>query len=608
MKKAMGFVVFLLCSYAMVWAQASFPKTWIYSVRYNSEIFLNFSELAQKDNPKADSALAKQEYHIIIEGILGFSLIKSTKEISLLECTFEPKIVKLASGKEDDSEAIKAALKKARFWVELTADGQWGRFWYDPSAPISVYNLLKGLISVYAQRIISGANKWTAVIPSAEGNYEWQYRILTRQADRWSMERVPGRLIPSHQVFALPTTPQIKGKLLIDWDPKRSHLVSLKGQLETVHHSGKSVLARSRTRMEWRLIRVVPMNAQAQTLSLREWQTISQTQKGWSIDEALPDPEYERRALQELLGKDDFQSLWKVTQSIKEFGQAGTAHLSQKWYALLTLHPETIHQVEQQLREVPWNTASAQLLLGALCRLNTANAQSTLLRLIRANQDWLMQNLDLFQSLLMSIEHPSAELVESIWEITRNSKGDALKMLSLNFGTLVKRLPPTQRELQNMLIKWMITQHDQAALEDKVHWILVLGNTGSPGVLNTIMLYSLSDNPQVRWAVASALTPISDPKAEKALLQYATTDPDKNVRLNAIDGFEYRNWSGEVYKRLASTLDTEQEAEVRRAIVRVLWSKRNIFPEVRDLLQRVARSDKSGEVRQLARDLLSQSQ
>lgn len=608
MKKAIGFWVFLLCFYALWGAQASPQKTLNYSVRYNSEILLSFSDLVQDVNSKADSALGKQKYHIIIEGMLNFSLINSTDEISLFEGTFEPKIVKFASEEEDDSEAITKALQKARFWVELTSDGQWGRFWYSPTAPISVYNLLKGLISVYAQQIEPSEHKWTAVIPSAEGNYEWQYRMLRRHAERWSMERVPLRLMPSNQVFALNTTPQVKGKLLIEWDPQRSHLVSLKGELETIYRSGESTLTRSRTRVEWRLIRTMPMNAQAQRRSLREWQTISQTQTGWSIDEVLPDPEYERRALQELLGKDDFQSLWKATQAIKEFGQTGSADLSQKWYALLSLRPKTIDQVEQQLRKTSWSNASAQIVIGALCRLNSLEAQSALLRLIRANQAWLTQNLDLFQSLLMSIEHPSVELVKSIWEMTRQAKGDALKMLSLNLGTLVKRLPPAPKELQNKIIKWMISQHDQADREDKVHWILALGNTGSPSVLKTIMFYSLSDNPQIRWAVASALTPISDPKAEETLLQYATTDPDKNVRLNAIDGLEYRNWSEEVYKRLASALDTEQEAEVRRAIVQVLWNKRNAFPEVRDILQRVARSDKSGEVRQLARDLLSQSQ
>src|SRR5262249_19527311 len=123
------------------------------------------------------------------------------------------------------------------------------------------------------------------------------------------------------------------------------------------------------------------------------------------------------------------------------------------------------------------------------------------------------------------------------------------------------------------------------------HFLLVLGNAGSPAALPAVSRRLEAQSAEVRASAVSALRFIATDEAEERLIALLATDAVPDVRAEALRSIGYRSSTDRARRAIRQALTADQSTAVRRAALNYLWARRHDWPDIETLVECVARND-----------------
>jgi HEAT repeat protein len=116
---------------------------------------------------------------------------------------------------------------------------------------------------------------------------------------------------------------------------------------------------------------------------------------------------------------------------------------------------------------------------------------------------------------------------------------------------------------------------------------------------------SIDPSPQLRAGAAAALRFIPAAEAEELLIHLLAADLAGDVRKQAAEALSERAPTARSVMTMEERIRADADEDVRLELLRGLWRGVDRFPEIRAVVEAVARDDSSGDVRKVATRLLN---
>ena len=133
--------------------------------------------------------------------------------------------------------------------------------------------------------------------------------------------------------------------------------------------------------------------------------------------------------------------------------------------------------------------------------------------------------------------------------------------------------------------------------------ILALGNAGSVKAFPIISRFINDPSPEMRAAGAEALRWIDHEQVDVLLINALVNDRNTSVRQEAANALSYRKVGDTSYEAQKAVFLKEEDVQIRLVVLNTLWKAKELFPEVRRIVDAAAKRDRSKEVRKAALEI-----
>ncbi|MBV9852873.1 MAG: HEAT repeat domain-containing protein, partial [Armatimonadetes bacterium] len=303
-------------------------------------------------------------------------------------------------------------------------------------------------------------------------------------------------------------------------------------------------------------------------------------------------------------------TLETLTAELNQAGKASpqqTTELYLKVRALASIHPETCARLGQTLAGAPVNSVTFHVLSDALADADNSQAQAALVTVIGARPDDADALLRLLPG-LGSFHHPLPAAQDIMVWLMSSAVPNVASTARLALGAMAHNLESTESGRAQQIVDLILRQLGGATSPQEIGQILLaLGNAGSARALPVLAHYAADPSPDLRAAALNSLRFVRSQEAEALLASAGVLDPDAGVRLVVARTFSFRTATPAGFQSQKLMLLQDPDTNVRLAVLRNLWGVRQKFPEVENLMRRVARRDASKDVRNAAAELLRQA-
>ncbi|OUC15909.1 MAG: hypothetical protein B0A82_04460, partial [Alkalinema sp. CACIAM 70d] len=270
--------------------------------------------------------------------------------------------------------------------------------------------------------------------------------------------------------------------------------------------------------------------------------------------------------------------------------------------ALIYLQPKTSGIFGERLAHAKPDSLSFQLLGSALGAVGHASTQAALSKVI------LDRSTDskVVIALIPTLSQVETAIPETIAVLERLTSADQdpeiVATAQLALGTVAAKLSSSQAQpIVNRFVKALQTTK---LPEEQRHFLLVLGNLGTPDLLPAIEPFTQNRDPVLRSAAATALRSMPNASVDEILVRLLTKDSDDNVRLEAAVALGLREINLISFTAQKEGFAKDAAINVRLVMLNNLWQARQTYSEVIIIVKNAAANDRDKNVREAATKLL----
>ncbi|WP_408888269.1 HEAT repeat domain-containing protein [Myxococcus faecalis] len=268
--------------------------------------------------------------------------------------------------------------------------------------------------------------------------------------------------------------------------------------------------------------------------------------------------------------------------------------------ALLLLRPEEAARIPALLRTQGLSPLAASSMLGAL---SAASTPESLRALVQATGDTALTSdvrMDAVSALGMA-DNPIREGVDTLRQLSRTDDPKLRGTATLALGNAALQMSDTAGRDAEALVQEL--KNDYRAARDAEQRALLLrslGNTRSPGALDTLTEALRSDASRVREAALVALRNIPGPEADRLLVERLVNDTASEVRRAAVFACGFRPLEPLLLPVLGQALREDPSDGVRSDILQLLGQHRHATPGALALLRWASQHEKNPDLRRMA--------
>jgi hypothetical protein len=590
----------------------------VYTISLKSTQKAYLSKLIQALQPNSSepvrgSQTQDQTYEISLQGEMHTTIVQQEGSKAVLSYRLRLTSLRMVMNKEPmpdpERQALLRQVNESILLVEMDSQGKTGRVWTLPGTDPFVESILRNLVSL-SQLSLTGtksAKSWTAQEDSPEGRYTASYQTVNSKPAEVRLKKTIQKYTRvADQGMGRDITIRPSGSSDVLFHPKEGRLISIQSQIGQQTWLKNLRISEGTTRfsLQHKTTGTLPA-AGLDALQKGYRQTVAQTKPGTLF--GLPVVQGDSEDMQrQQLGDDTLETLMKAVRTLPENADMDTqTALYLKWRALLSLQPDTCQEVAIYLEKQKVESVRTRVLSMALQGAGHPKAQSALVRYMRLHKS----NPDAMQNLipvLADVSDATPESEQFLSSLTQVSDPNIATPARLGLGSMAKNLQSNSPERARSVVDRLLGALNACkADEERVSWLLALGNAGSDRALTTIMKYVQSPDDQVRYASISALRFIEQPQAEEILANALLSDKVTAVRMEAASAFGYRQMTGRGFRAHREAITREKDEDIRKTLLNNLWQAREAFPDVKKIVRQAAQSDSSQSVRNLARQLLS---
>jgi HEAT repeat protein len=494
---------------------------------------------------------------------------------------------------ESGKKVCQAALAQP-FAVEYDAGGRALQLLVQPDLEPIALGVLRELVATsQLTQPASPAQQWSALESDVTGEYQAEY--LAAGALAWQRQKSSYARIASPQGLraAGKASPRIRGALtrfkLDDWG-RAAELESHSEVSTPPALDGAGPLFVSVTDVRLRFVSRSKL-APGATAVPAGLQLVALTP---GVDDfARAAGETDRAIVQGATPKQLLGDLDKVEPGDHQ----GASTVQVRMSALVRQQPSAIPPLISRL-----NAKNAPTILGALGSAGSPEAQKALADVTRDTGREGSVRQAAVDSML-SLENPTPEVPAALQTAMESEDPSLRNNSSLMLGVMSRRMGENEPEQAAAVNEKLVTDLNNATdTSDKLRLLGSLGNAGATQGLPQIAEALKSTDPAVRAQAASSLRFVKDPQADELLSSVMTTDEVVLVRSAAVAAAAFRN-----YAPLATALEgaaKDAEASLRLQVVATLGTLASEDGEALLLLDRMAQSDESKDVREHAKSAL----
>jgi HEAT repeat protein len=268
--------------------------------------------------------------------------------------------------------------------------------------------------------------------------------------------------------------------------------------------------------------------------------------------------------------------------------------------AIFREHPDT---VDRAMKRIVANSPLAPTLISALGSAATERAQGALRQLISAEKlDPELRSRALLA--LTRTPRPHAQAVEELKSLLADARFGNAAVYGL--GTYARHFRDAGDSEAARAIGELLAERLERAQTASAQ-IVVLGaiaNSGYGAALPRVVPFLANGSDAVRAAAVRALRSMGETKVDDLLAARLESDPSSTVRLAAIEAIRVRQPSDVLAAGVGRAATLAVDAHVRYRAVELMaqWLPRR--PELRPVLEQVARTDVEGRLRSRAQAAL----
>lgn len=590
----------------------------VYSVSLKSTQKAYLSKLMQALQPSGSEPIPgaraqDQTYEMNLQGELHTSVVQVEKGQAVMVYRLNISTLRLVMNKEPMPETERKALSEqvnqGVIFVEMDSEGRTGRVWSLPGTNPFVESILRNFTSLI-QVSLTGtqfAKNWTAQEDAPEGRYTASYQTLSSKPAEIRLKKTIQKYVRvADQGMGRDLSIRPSGSSEILFHPKEGRLISIQSQIGQQTWLKNIRISEGTTHfsLKHKATGILP-KVGLDALQKGYRQVAVQTKPGTLFGLPIIQGDNEGMYRQQL-GDETFETLMKAVRTLPEdadMDQQTALYL--KWRALLSLQPDACQGVLVYLEKQKVESVRTRVLVMALQGAGHPKAQSALVSYMRLHKG----SPDAMQNLIPVLADVSDATQESEQFLSSLMQGSDLNIAipaRLGLGSMAKNLQSKSPERAKAVVDKLLGALNACKTdEERVSWLLALGNAGSDRALPVVMKYVQSPDDQVRYASISALRFIEQPQAEEALVNALLSDKATAVRMEAASVFGYRQMTGRGFWAHREAMTREKDEDIRKTLLNNLWSAREAFPDAKEVIRQAAQSDSSQSVRNLARQLLS---
>ncbi|MEX1033125.1 MAG: HEAT repeat domain-containing protein [Cellvibrionaceae bacterium] len=247
----------------------------------------------------------------------------------------------------------------------------------------------------------------------------------------------------------------------------------------------------------------------------------------------------------------------------------------------------------------------------------TEAAQTALVSVLH-DQVWSSRDAMRAIVALAGVDEPSAETIEALWNTAQTgaTTGDQQQLAStatFALGSIGNTLHaadnPGYSGLRDQLLSsaFASSGSDYYA-EQRTNYVHALGNTRDASLATDLLNFLEDDAPEVRRAAALSLGMVGTDQAGEELISHF--EQERNSQVRGAIAESLASWtqpSQSAVTTIRSAIHTERDENTRLGMARFLATNLDTFPENRETLQQLLRTEQSKRIRQSVAEALAES-
>ena len=171
---------------------------------------------------------------------------------------------------------------------------------------------------------------------------------------------------------------------------------------------------------------------------------------------------------------------------------------------------------------------------------------------------------------------------------------------SIDSGTVPVGLAGKEREA-DAIAKTLLTELRAATSPaSRTHVLRGIANSGHPSAFHAVRVYLKSESVKERTAAVDALRLMSVAEVDTLLVKVLESEPESAVRSAAVEAIEVRTPSPALVNAVCMVAQLDKDSSVRLRAVKALGRWAPEHPEVREVLEALARGESNPRVREVA--------
>jgi HEAT repeat protein len=602
--------------------------TYTYSIAYTSTAQTDLGALMPHKDSRPSSLTSgppaqPSTYAMQVSGTVEITVVEAREQDSLLAWSMPRCTVRISMrGKEiaDQTQELRTALGRVCF-VRVTADGAVRLLWLDESLGDLSAGCLRSLLATMQVSLPSGAattpRRWLATENGPNGRFEVSYQVtpsVPRSARAVFTKRPLRHLAPKISLRSrrIKLSPHVKptGEFTVCFSRLDGCVLSLEGAEQQALDIQGQPIGGSAAQLSLRLgARGRVRGAELAALKTQAQERLRRT-RATTLAEAPSEQRLERsRCEADLKGVTPDDVLRELArQDPPEGNREQQAALYRRARAMLVLHPECCQKVADALCAGSWPAFGQQVALSALGAAGTQEAQTALVRALRAARGDTPRAMMALEALGWA-DLPTEEAVRAIGDLAGGPDRGIASAAQLALGTMAYHLAESFPERAEAICARVLAQLRGArSAEEREQLLLVLGNAGLRSTLPTLSAQLGDRSARIRGAAVWALRWVDDPVADQMLTRALTADPDDYVRWQAALALGYRDITPATFAAQRTALERDPSSQVRLAALGTLWNTRGSYPEVQRLAKTAEARDPDPGLRDAARSKVEQAQ
>jgi hypothetical protein len=560
-----------------------------------------------------------------LHATMSVILLSRTDDSLLTLVSFHDGSAEFKALSRHNSTQSQSLTDEMSFPLLITSDsyGRIGRVQVDTNTSILYQDHVRGLFSLLQFYVPSGTVQVDEERSQEEfatyGKYVARYRFAAKSGACGDVPQGNGviflrkirerfktpRRSPICGELTIATKVKTTGDILACVDTIRHRVISLDGEVGENVWIGTRLASQTTSTISVRSLTPAPVNADtASALRRHARDLVARSVSRRLFEEREPPKSNIMEDTARLMEVDEAALLRQIDTVQMQPDSARMAGVARAARALAAKDHSFCGRLAEKLSRMNTSARLLHMACGVLAELNVEEAHLALIALLKFYAGNFERYLVLMPA-IGRIRNPSANVESTLWSLADSSEPRVRSAAEQALGVLAHCMSRQASERREAIARKLSDRLENAENEQrKCELISVLGNTATAEALLVASRHLTDPSDQVRRASASALRWVQDMRADTLLAVVLLNDSSNLVRQGAMDALDWREPEPVALQAELRVAVHDPYPAVRSKALKHLESIRQDFPEVEDVIVRVAKSDPSEEVRSLAREML----